>query len=140
MKTVRDHIVVTQADYDRLRPLVDGGRVFSGSDAISVGRLAQELDRAEVVDASDLPADVITMNSRARLKDLDTGEMKEYRLIYPTQERHGNDVSILAPIGTAMLGYKVGDIIEWQVPRGTRRFEVVEVLYQPEANVAPVES
>ncbi len=140
MKTVRDHIVVTQADYDRLRPLVDGGRAFSGSDAISVNRLAQELDRADVVEADALPADVITMNSRAKLKDLDSGEMKEYRLIYPTQERRDKDVSILAPIGTAMLGYRVGDIIEWQVPRGTRRLEVVEVLYQPEAHTVPIES
>ncbi len=139
-KTVRDNIVITQGDYDRLRPLVDGGRAFSGSDAQSVGRLAQELDRAEIVERNALPGDVITMNSRAKLKDLDSGEMREYRLIFPTQERHGNDISILAPIGTAMLGYRVGDVIEWQVPRGIRRFEVVEVLYQPEAQGVPVES
>lgn len=140
VKTVRDNIVITKGDYDRLRPLVDGGRAFSGSDAQSVGRLAQELDRAEIVEREALSGDVITMNSRAKLKDLDSGEMREYRLIFPTQERHGNDISILAPIGTAMLGYKVGDVIEWQVPRGIRRFEVVEVLYQPEAQGVPVES
>jgi regulator of nucleoside diphosphate kinase len=98
------------------------------------------LDRAEIVERDALPGDVITMNSRAKLKDLDSGEMREYRLIFPTQERHGNDISILAPIGTAMLGYRVGDVIEWQVPRGIRRFEVVEVLYQPEAQGVPVES
>lgn len=140
MKTVRDNIFITKSDYDRLRPLVDGARAFSGSDAQSVGRLAQELDRAEIVERDALPGDVITMNSRATLKDLDSGEMKEYRLIFPTQERHGNDISILAPIGTAMLGYRVGDVIEWQVPRGIRRLEVVEVLYQPEAQGVPIES
>lgn len=139
MNTVRDNIYITQSDYDRLRPLVDGGRAFSGSDAQSVGRLAQELDRAEIVERDALPSDVITMNSRATLKDLDSGEMKEYRLIFPTQERHGNDISILAPIGTAMLGYRVGDVIEWQVPRGIRRLEVVEVLYQPESQGVPAE-
>lgn len=140
MKTVRDHIRITRSDYERLSSLVDGGRSFSGSDAQSIGRLAQELDRAEIVESDALPGDVITMNSRATLKDLDSGELKEYRLIFPTQGRQGNDVSILAPIGTAMLGYRVGDIIEWQVPRGMRRFEVVEVLYQPEAQGVPVES
>ncbi len=140
MKTVRDNIVITKSDYERLRPLVDGGRAFSGSDAQSVGRLAQELDRAEIVEQDALPGDVITMNSRARLKDLDSGEMKEYRLIFPTQERKGNDVSILAPIGTAILGYRVGDVIEWPVPRGIRRLEVVEVLYQPESQGVPIES
>lgn len=140
VKTVRDNIVITRSDYEKLRPLVDGGRAFNGSDAQSVGRLAQELDRAEIVESDAMPGDVITMNSRATLRDLDSGELKEYRLIFPTQERQGNDVSILAPIGTAMLGYRVGDVIEWQVPRGIRRFEVVEVLYQPEAQGVSIES
>ena len=139
MKTVRDNILITRSDYEKLRPLVDGGRVFNGSDAQSVGRLAQELDRAEIVESDAMPGDVITMNSRATLKDLDSGELKEYRLIFPTQGRQGNDVSILAPIGTAMLGYRVGDVIEWQVPRGIRRLEVVEVLYQPEAQGGSIE-
>ncbi|MDZ7640339.1 MAG: nucleoside diphosphate kinase regulator [Bryobacterales bacterium] len=136
---MRDNIVITKADYEKLQPLVDGARAFNGSDATSVGRLAQELDRADIVDAGALPRDVITMNSRARLKDLDSGEVKEYRLIFPTQERRHNDISILAPIGTAMLGYRVGDVIEWQVPRGTRRLEVIDVIFQPEAQRVPVD-
>ena len=129
-------IYITEADMKRLRPLLEG--VKNSRDDLNA--LQVELELAHVVPAEEVPTDVITMNSRATLKDLDSGELKEYRLIFPTQGRQGNDISILAPIGTAMLGYRVGDIIEWQVPRGIRRLEVVEVLYQPEAQGTPVES
>ena len=97
--------------------------------------LEQELDRAEVVEPEAIPRDVVTMNSEVRLKDLDSGESRVYRLIFPTQTRTENSVSVLAPIGTAMLGYRVGDVIEWRVPKGIRRLEVLEVIYQPEAAV-----
>lgn len=73
------------------------------------------------------------MNSEVRLKDLDSGDVKVYRLVFPTQARMENGISVLAPIGTAILGYRVGDVIEWRVPKGIRRLQVVEVLYQPEA-------
>ena len=75
------------------------------------------------------------MNSEVRLKDLDSGESRVYRLIVPTQTRTETSVSVLAPIATAMLGYRVGDVIEWRVPKGIRRLEVLEVIYQPEAAV-----
>lgn len=129
---MRDFIVVTATDLARLRRLVDGQKSFARSDSDSLDKLEQELDRAEVVDAADVPDDLITMNSEVRLKDLDTGNERVYRLIFPTQERRANGVSILAPIGTAILGYRVGDVIEWKVPRGLRRFQVLEVVNQTE--------
>ncbi len=73
------------------------------------------------------------MNSEVRLKDLESGEVHVYRLVFPSQRRTENSISVLAPIGTAMLGYKVGDVFEWQVPKGMRRLKVLEVIYQPEA-------
>jgi regulator of nucleoside diphosphate kinase len=91
------------------------------------------LDRAEIVEPEAIPRDVVTMNSEVRLKDLDSAEVKVYRLVFPTRTRPENGISVLAPIGTAMLGYRVGDVIEWRVPRGVRRLKVLEVIYQPEA-------
>ena len=73
------------------------------------------------------------MNSVVRLRDLDSGETEEYELVYPADADVSlNRISILAPIGTAILGYRLGDVIEWPVPAGLRRFRVDEVLYQPE--------
>ena len=89
--------------------------------------------RADVVEAEAIPRDVVTMNSEVRLQDLDSGDIKVYRLVFPSQARTENSISILAPIGTAMLGYRVGDVIEWRVPKGIRRLKVLDVLYQPEA-------
>jgi regulator of nucleoside diphosphate kinase len=130
---MRDRIYITKADYERLRRLIDGRREGNGFDLEYLDTLEQELDRADIVEQEAIPHDVVTMNSEVRLKDLDSGDVKVYRLLFPSQARTENGISILAPIGTAMLGYRVGDIIKWRVPRGIRRLKVLEVLYQPEA-------
>ena len=129
----RDRIYITKADFERLRRLVDGRRAGNDFDLEYLDTLEQELDRADIVDPDAIPRDVVTMNSEVRLRDLDSGEVMVYRLVFPAQARTGNAISVLAPIGTAILGYRVGDLIEWRVPRGVRRLQVVEVLYQPEA-------
>ena len=129
---MKDGIYITKEDYDRLRRLVDGRRAGDYRDAEYLNILDLELERAEIVERSAVPRDVVTMNSQIRLKDLDTNEVKTYRLVFPTQVQGENAISVLAPIGTAMLGYQVGDVIEWRVPKGLRRLKVLEVLYQPE--------
>ena len=128
-----DRIFLTKIDFEKLCRLVEGRRAGHASDRPYLETLEQELDRAEIVEPHAIPADVVTMNSEVRLKDLDSSEVKVYRLVFPGQSRTGNTVSVLAPIGTAMLGYRAGDVIEWRVPKGIRRLEVVDVLYQPEA-------
>ena len=130
---MRDRIYITEADFEKLRRLVEGRRSGAGRDSEYLDILEQELDRADVVEAEAIPQDVVTMNSEVRLKDLDSGEIKVYRLVFPSQARTENSISVLAPVGTALLGYRVGDVIEWRVPKGIRRLKVLEVLYQPEA-------
>ncbi len=130
---MRDRIYITDADCERLRRLIAGRREANSVDHEYLDMLEQELDRAEVVEPEAIPRDVVTMNSEVRLKDLDSGETRVYRLIFPTQSRSENSISVLAPIGTAMLGYRVGNVIEWQVPKGIRRLKVLKVIYQPEA-------
>ena len=96
--------------------------------------LEQELDRAQIVSPSQVPEDVVTMNSRVRVKDVETGEDKTYTLVFPRDADFAQGkISVLAPIGTAILGYRVGDVIEWRVPGGRRKLRVEEVMYQPEA-------
>jgi regulator of nucleoside diphosphate kinase len=130
---MRDRIYITNGDFERLRRLITGRRGANAVDHEYLDMLEQELDRAEIVEPNAIPRDVVTMNSEVRLQDLDSGEVRVYRLIFPSQSRTGNSVSVLAPIGTAMLGYRVGDVIEWRVPKGIRRLRVMDVIYQPEA-------
>ena len=92
-----------------------------------------------MVDPKDVPSDVITMRSKVRLKDLSTGEEMVYSLVFPTEANlDEGKISVLAPIGTAMLGYSRGDVIEWEVPSGVRRLKVEQVIYQPESSVASI--
>lgn len=130
---MRDFIYITKADYEKLGRLI-AGRRSSRLDVAHLHDLEQELERAEVIEEGQaVPADVITMNSRVRLRDLDSGEIREYRLVFPTEAQSDHAVSVLAPIGTAILGYRVGSVIQLQVPKGVRRLEVLEMLFQPEA-------
>jgi regulator of nucleoside diphosphate kinase len=130
---MRDRILITETDYDKLCRLI-AGRRGSGTDAAHLRELEDELENAEVLDDNEtVPADVITMHSEVRLMDMDSGETRIYKLVFPSDARTENALSVLAPIGTAILGYRVGNVIQWRVPKGVRRLKVLEVLYQPEA-------
>lgn len=126
-----DRIFITESDYDKLKRLIAVRRA-NGADTDYLNQLDQELERAEVLEEKgSVPPDVITMNSEVRLMDVDSGEVKVYKLVYPSQTRSENAVSVLAPIGTAILGYRVGSLIEWPVPKGLRHLKVLEVSSQP---------
>lgn len=129
------NIYITKPDQERLTKLISIAREREGDQNRQyLDSLEDELDRAEVVQQKDIPADVITMRSTVRLKDLDTGEEMTYGLVFPTEANYdAGKISVLAPIGTAMLGYRIGDLIEWKVPSGLRRLKVEKVLYQPES-------
>ena len=127
-------IYITEIDYNRLSGLIDRTRERNGTDREYLNKLEAELDRAEIVERKDIPRDVITMRSKVRLKDLVSGESNTYSLVFPTEaDSAEGKISVLAPIGTAILGYRQGDTIEWPVPSGLRKLKVEEVIYQPEA-------
>ena len=127
-------IYITELDYNRLSGLIDRTRERNGTDREYLNKLEAELDRAEIVEPKDIPADVITMRSKVRLKDLVSGESNTYSLVFPTEADFAEGkISVLAPIGTAILGYRQGDTIEWPVPSGLRRLKIEEILYQPES-------
>jgi len=127
-------IYITRPDMDKLRKLIDGVRENAAKPTANLDSLERELNRAKVVASRKIPKDIITMNSVSRLQDLATGEELTYTLVFPAEaDIENNKISILAPIGTALIGYGVGDTIEWSVPSGARRLKIQEVLYQPEA-------
>ena len=128
-------IYITELDRQRLEKLIElAGERSRRANHLYLARLEEELERAETVAPAEMPADVITMRSRVRLRDLNTGEEMVYTLVFPSEANFDEGkISVLAPVGTAMLGYRAGDTIEWQVPSGLRRLTVEELLYQPEA-------
>jgi len=134
-------IVVTRDDMARLRELVRQGRKASRRDQSHLAELDQELDRAEIIDASDLSADVVTMHSTVRVRDLDAGTSVVYTLVFPVDaDIERKRISVLAPIGMALIGYRAGDNVEWVTPGGRKRLEIEEVLFQPEAAGSAVDA
>ena len=133
MKTVK--IYITDFDLQRLNELICVADEFSQLDQPYLAKLREELENARVIPQHKIPADVVTMNSTVLLTDIDTNEDMIFQLVFSCDaDFTQNKISVLAPIGTAMLGYKVGDTITWKVPAGPRRLAVREILYQPEAN------
>ena len=127
-------IYMTEFDMERIQKLVDGTRAWSKKDREFLQNLEEELDRATVVSPQEVPADVVTMNSQVRVLDLNTKKEMVLRLVFPSDaDYESGRVSVLAPIGTALLGYRAGDTVEWKVPSGVRRLKIESVLYQPEA-------
>jgi len=129
MSTREPRIVVTSTDMERLRTLID---TTAGDRADA---LDAELMRAEVVEPSQIPPDVVTMNSRVVYRDEESHETREVTLSYPQDASlEQGRISVLAPVGAALLGLSVGQEIEWQLPGGkSRRLRVLSVTYQPQA-------
>ncbi|HRR35097.1 MAG TPA: nucleoside diphosphate kinase regulator [Kiritimatiellia bacterium] len=127
-------LYVTQNDFKKLQELLEGGGTVHDRDRKDLSALAEELKKATIVTPDTLPANVVTMNSRLRLMDLDTRKPFEMTVVFPQDaDVDTGKVSVISPVGTAVLGYAEGDTIEWSVPAGTRRLMIEKVLYQPEA-------
>jgi regulator of nucleoside diphosphate kinase len=115
-------ITISERDALRLRKLVATSAVAHTE---HIEKLKTELERARIVPEPELPNDVIAMNSTVELEDLEDGEIMTYTLVYPeSADAAVGKISILAPLGMAMLGFKVGDKFEWPVPAGTLRLRV----------------
>ena len=124
---------LTDVDARRLQGLVDGSRPRDLRDAGSVALLLRHMDDAEVLPANRIDPDVVTMGSEVVVRDLDTHEVVIFRIVFPrSADAAAGKVSVLAPLGMAVLGRRVGDHVDWRTPGGLRRLRVDRVLYQPE--------
>lgn len=126
----QDSLILTQDDFQKLSSLV------STTQSEIAELLEEELGRASIVSNDKLPQDVVSMNSTISFQDLDTNKDSIVTLVYPHEANiDENKISILAPIGSALIGLKVGQTINWPVPNGKeKRLKVISVLYQPDAN------
>lgn len=127
-------IYLTEQDYKRLVDLVQHQRQGAGIQT-NIAKLGEELKRAKRVPSEDIPSEVVTMNSSVLLRDLKSGKEMEITLVYPKDaDVHTRKISIFAPVGTAIIGCKEGDEVEWPVPSGTINYKIEKVTFQPEAS------
>lgn len=128
----KNQITLSLADHQRLLALINSARLDWRIPSEHVHALEGELARAALVPLDDLPPDAVAMHSTVWFRDLDTDEEESYTLVYPSEADVTCDrISVLAPIGTALLGFRVGDTVKWRVPLGTRRLQITKVV-QPE--------
>lgn len=122
---------LTQIDYVRLRSML----LRHSSQSPHGGALHELLDLSDLVASPAVPPDVVTMHSRVQLLDESTGTRSTITLCYPADASPASGaVSVLAPLGTALLGLRVGDVARWRGPAGEPHAARVEqMLYQPEA-------
>ncbi|MCC6239068.1 MAG: nucleoside diphosphate kinase regulator [Phycisphaerales bacterium] len=126
-------IVITESDFDRLKALVESPR-YRETHASLLAVLRQELDRCLVVPAGQVPPQVVTMRSTVSVRDLRFDESDTYTLVYPEEADIDNGrLSVLAPLGTALLGVRLGQTIKFDAPAGTRRLKIEKIHYQPES-------
>jgi len=130
-----NEIMITGFDYGRIMSMIDQMRnAFSKEQKENAEKLVMELKRARKVDSSAIPRDCVTMNSIFEIKEVDKSDTRTLALVFPEKANiEENRVSILSPVGTAVLGYRVGNVIHWKVPAGIKKFIITRMLYQPEA-------
>lgn len=127
-------IYVTELDMTRLRGMLESLKAGGWRDRQHLAQLEDELNAADVVPPEAIPDDVVTMNCRVRVTDLTTGRERTVTITFPTDANADQGkISIIAPLATALLGYRAGDVVNWTVPGGERALRIDEILYQPEA-------
>lgn len=127
----RPTIIINRLDAERLQRLIDDA---DDRDLAVAESLETELERGEVIDPQDIPEDVVSMNSRVQFTDLSRGRQMTRTLVYPHALAATEDgLSVMAPIGAALLGLRIGDVIDWPLPDGSEsRLRIDAILWQPE--------
>lgn len=127
-------IYITRQDHQRLTDMLEEALARNSRDSSFLKGLAHELALAEAVDPQEVPADVVTMNSRVILQDVEDGECTEYTLVFPDKaDIEQGRLSVVSPIGSAILGYTKGSTVSWKTPGGDRQIKIADIPYQPEA-------
>ncbi len=128
MKKIKNTLVLRKDDYTLLSSYLNNMRLQSSFDRQNAEELSAELKKATLVNNADFPPDVVGLNSKVRIKT--DGKNEEMELIIVTPERANikeKKISIMAPIGTALIGFRRGQKVKWKVPSGNKTFTILEV-------------
>jgi regulator of nucleoside diphosphate kinase len=132
---MKNDIVVTRVDYSRLNSLILNMLDDRSSDLFELNFLNIEIKRATKIDSRKISPEYVTMNSLIEVTFLDVGKSMVIRLVYPQDANYKKgQVSVLSPLGCALLGYRAGDSVSFKAPGGMQTVRIDKVLYQPEAN------
>ncbi len=127
-------LIISRLDYARIKKCISDARQANTISKSEAEKLGEELESAKIVEPREIPSDVVTMNSVVKLSFLNNDKLVQLQIVYPDQANlKQNKISILSPIATALIGYKVNDEIDWVVPAGLTRIRIDEITYQPEA-------
>ncbi len=133
MKSLKTQLVLTSEDYQLLTAYLNGLWGKTAFDQKNSEDLKAELKKAKIVDKDKFPLDVVRLNSKVTIKEEDKNEVMELMLVTPDKANiKEKKISILAPIGTALIGFRQGQQVSWQVPAGNKTFTILEVVNQME--------
>lgn len=128
------NIIVNKLDYLRIQKRINEARQKKTIEASEAEKLLNELNTAVLLEPQEIPNDVVTMNSIVSISFSEIGRNQEFKIVYPDEANFKEKkVSIFSPIATALLGFRVGDLIEWMLPGGMTKIRIDRIIYQPEA-------
>jgi regulator of nucleoside diphosphate kinase len=127
-------LILSKLDQVRIMDRIKKALLEHKLTASEAESLLKEINSATIVEPKDIPNDVVTMNSVVRIKFLNSGKEIKFQIVYPEEaDIKNNKISILSPVATALIGYRINDTIEWIIPSGMTKILIEEIIYQPEA-------
>ena len=134
MHNIMKKVTLTKNDYTRIYKAITDAKNSKTINSNEAEKLLSELSKAEIVSSEKIDKDVVTMNSEVKLFFENTQKEQSFKIVYPQDANlKENKISIFSPIATALIGYKIGDEIEWIVPGGMTKIKIIDLIYQPEA-------
>lgn len=134
MHNIMKKVTLTKNDYTRIYKAITDAKNSKTINSNEAEKLLSELSKAEILPSEKIDKDVVTMNSEVKLFFENTQKEQSFKIVYPQDANlKENKISIFSPIATALIGYKIGDEIEWIVPGGMTKIKIVDLIYQPEA-------
>jgi regulator of nucleoside diphosphate kinase len=126
--------IINKLDYKRIQECVSNAKQFNSISIVEANSLLNELKLGTLVEPEEIPANVVTMNSIVTISFIESEKEVVFQIVYPDKaDVANNKISIFSPIATALIGYQIGNEIEWCVPAGMTKIKIKEIVYQPEA-------
>ncbi|SFY00167.1 nucleoside diphosphate kinase regulator [Cytophaga hutchinsonii] len=126
--------IINKLDYSRIQQCINEAKQFKSISVVEANSLMNELKLGKLVEPEEIPNNVVTMHSIVTIVFMDSNKRVEFQLVYPDKaDVKNNKISIFSPIATALIGYQIGDEIEWCVPAGMTKIKIESIAYQPEA-------
>ena len=128
MQKIKNQIVLRRDDYEVMIGYLRGGFGRNSFDRRNAEELEAELKKAKLVGIENFPHDVVRLNSRVKIKEDKNNKLMELTVVTPEKaDIREKKISVLAPIGTALIGFRQGQKVKWKVPSGKKTFTIIEV-------------